>query len=309
VSQDAVFTERGEAVIDALRAAGDGSVDAAAVIAGIAQQAPNPGAALAVRLAVPDNSWSSLPVSLDVLVDYASQETARAGMPRIGCEHLVVGLIRIAADADAALVVPVQRARSELQALISELAGDAYRRLPRIRPNAASPPCAVVLCGLPGTGKSTLADLVAERLGAPSFAFDWFLGALTPFGVVRQDNAAPLGNQLITSALARQIRAGQSAVLDAGGFEHSERTRWRTITERFGGRFVGVECICPDEVVHRRRVESRRRDIPGWPATVSWEHIGRMREIWEPWHEPHLVLDTLQPLETCLARIVAAARN
>jgi predicted kinase len=308
VSQQPAFTERAQTVFAALRASGDGSVDAAAVVARVAQQAPNPGAALAVRLAVPGKSWSSLPVPLDVLVDYASHEASRAGMPRIGCEHLVLGLVRIAADRNVS-VVPLQVARAQLQATISEMAGAAYQRLPKAHQDRSRRPCAVVLCGLPGTGKSTLAELVADKLAAPSFAFDWFLGALTPFGVVRPDNAAPLGNQLMTSALARQVRAGQSAVLDAGGFEHAERARWQAITEHFGGRFIGVECVCPDEAVHRRRVESRHRDIPGWPATVSWEHISRMREIWEPWDEPHLVLDTLQPIEACLARIVAAARN
>ncbi len=167
----------------------------------------------------------------------------------------------------------------------------------------------MVLCGLPGTGKSTLAELAAGQLGVPGFSFDWFLGTLTPFGVVREDNAAPLGNQLMTSALARQLRAGQGAVLDGGGFQRAERARWRAVTERLGGRFIGVECVCPDEAVHHRRVESRGRDIPGWPATVSLEHVARMRERWEPWDEPHLVLNTLQPPEASVARIVSAVHG
>lgn len=47
------------------------------------------------------------------------------------------------------------------------------------------PPAAVVLTGLPGTGKSTLADRAAAALGAPSFSGDWLLGALAPHGVLR----------------------------------------------------------------------------------------------------------------------------
>lgn len=111
-----------------------------------------------------------------------------------------------------------------------------------------APHRAVFLCGLPGTGKSTLAGLAAARLGLPAFSFDWFLGA----------------------------------------------------------RFIGVECVCPDETAHRGRVEARGRDIPGWPATVTWEHVGRMRARWEPRDEPHLVLDTLQPAQASVDRIVEA---
>jgi len=83
-----------------------------------------------------------------------------------------------------------------------------------------------------------------------------------------------------------------------------EALRWRRITEHSGGRFIGVECVCPDERIHRQRVEARRRDIPGWPATVSWEHVVRMRELWEPWDEPHLVVNTLEPAEASAARII-----
>jgi predicted kinase len=271
----------------ALRAIDD-IPDTAAVVAEIARQAPNPGAALAERLRVPRANGATqtsdasgvdpaMRAPLDTLADYAAAEALRAGLPRTSCEHLVLGLIRIADDAGrgadgAAPALP--SARAALQTLIGEVTSAAYERLPRLEGGAGAAPCAVFLCGLPGTGKSTLAELTAARLGLPAFSFDWFLGALTPFGVVRQDNAAPLGSQRICESL--------------------------------GARFTGVECVCSDETVHRGRVEARGRDIPGWPATVTWEHVGRMRARWEPWDEPHLVLDTLQPVQASVDRIVEA---
>jgi len=319
VTLEPPFSQRAALVMAAL-ADLDQVPDAAAVLAEIARHGPNPGAALAGRLRVPGASgvWPARPAPLDELASFAAAEAHRAGLPRTGCEHLVLALVRIADGADGAdsadgagadSAPALLSARAELQALIGEVAGTAYARLPRRDQDDGSVPCAVVLCGLPGTGKSTLADLAAARLGLPNFSFDWFLGALTPFGVVRQDNAAPLGNQLMSAALAGQLRAGRGAVLDAGGFQQAERARWRAICEALGGRFIGVECVCPDEAVHRRRVEHRGRAIPGWPATVSWEHVGRMRARWEPWDEPHLVLNTLQPLQASVEQIVAAVNG
>ena len=309
------LSQRAAAVMAAL-ADLDQVPDAAAVLAEIDRHGPNPGAALAGRLRIPGaiGIAQGMPAPLDGLASFAAAEAHRAGMPRTGCEHLVLALVRIADGASDASPPALLSARAELQALIGEVAGAAYARLPRPDQNAQQDqkdgrvPCAIVLCGLPGTGKSTLADLAAARLGLPNFSFDWFLGALAPFGVVRPDNAAPLGNQMMSAALAGQLRAGRGAVLDAGGFQQAERARWRAICESLGARFIGVECVCPDEAVHRRRVESRGRAIPGWPATVTWEHVGRMRARWEPWDEPHLVLNTLEPVQASVDRIVSAVQ-
>jgi predicted kinase len=300
------FSQRATAVMTALHGLVQ-APDAAAVLAEIARHAPNPGAVLARRLRLPGASGVSadLPAPLDVLEGFAAAEAMRAGLPRTGCEHLVLALVRIAADASADTAA-LPSARAELQGLIGEVAGAAYERLPRPDRDGAEVPCAVVLCGLPGTGKSTLAELAGARLGLPVFSFDWFLGALTPCGVVRPDNAGPVGNQLMSAVLAGQLRTGHGAVLDPGGFRQAERTRWRAICESLGARFVGVECVCPDETVHRRRVEARSRAIPGWAATVTWEHVGRMRALWEPWDEPHLVLNTLQPPPASVDLIVSA---
>jgi hypothetical protein len=242
LSLEPPFSQRAAAVMAALRAIDD-VPDAAAVVAEIARQAPNPGVALAERLRVPRANGATqasgvdpaMRAPLDTLADYAAAEALRAGLPRTCCEHLVLGLIRIADDvdhgADDSAAPALPSARAALQTLIGEV---------------------------------------------------------------------------MAAALAGQLSRGQGAVLDAGGFQRAERARWQRICESLGARFTGVECVCSDETVHRGRVEARGRDIPGWPATVTWEHVGRMRARWEPWDEPHLVLDTLQPVQASMDRIVDA---
>jgi len=41
----------------------------------------------------------------------------------------------------------------------------------------------IVFTGLPGTGKSALAEAAARQLGVPIFAKDWLQGALVKAGV------------------------------------------------------------------------------------------------------------------------------
>jgi predicted kinase len=177
-----------------------------------------------------------------------------------------------------------------LQADIADRAHASYLALRPADPHAR--PTMTLVAGIPGCGKSTLAESLGRGLRAPVFSMDWLLGALVPFRVLDQDNTHAIAEVQVTASAARQLHLGLSVVVDATGHTREARARLRTLTENLGGRFVGVECVCTDDRVLRERVEGRARGIPGWHDTVEWEHVLRMRERWEPWTEPHLVVDS-----------------
>ncbi|MBS2540073.1 AAA family ATPase [Catenulispora sp. NF23] len=196
-------------------------------------------------------------------------------------------------------------------AALAEYAFGVYERLTPLDPDAT--PVAVLVAGVPGAGKSTLAEGLARELRAAVFSMDWQLGALTPFRVLTNDNQVPVAEMMIVAALARQLQLGLDVVLDVTGHEVQARERYRRVTENLGARLVGVECVCSDAELHRSRVEGRDRGIPGWRPTVPWEHVLRMRGQWEAWPEPHAVMDSAkQDAETSLKlalEAVAAARG
>ena len=164
----------------------------------------------------------------------------------------------------------------------------------------------VALTGLPGTGKSTLADLLARRTGTPAFAGDWLLGALAPHGILDEVARPTLlagYYDLLASLVTRQLLLGQSAIVDCVLDDEVVAT-WRRSVGEHGGRLLVVECGCSDTAAHRSRVEGRHRGIPGWHE-VGWDHVERMRAEFRPVRDVQLTLDAVDPIEDNLRLLTA----
>lgn len=176
---------------------------------------------------------------------------------------------------------------------------------------AADPvPSVVVLTGLPGTGKSTLADLLATETGTPCFAGDWLLGSLAPWGVltgVARPTVTGLYRGLLSTLVTRQLLLGQSAIVDCL-LDDATARQWDRHVADHGGRLSVVVCTCSDEALHRSRLDGRVRGIPGWHE-IDWVHVERMRVEYPPLTVPHLTVDSVDSLEHNLAAVLAHLRR
>ena len=76
----------------------------------------------------------------------------------------------------------------------------------------------IIFSGLPGTGKSTLAEAVGRHLGIPVFAKDWLEATLIRSGLKPVSDDRTLGfagYELLTILAQRQLMLGQSVILDS----------------------------------------------------------------------------------------------
>ncbi|RMF01954.1 MAG: ATP-binding protein [Chloroflexi bacterium] len=154
----------------------------------------------------------------------------------------------------------------------------------------------IIFTGLPGTGKSSLADAVGRELGVPVFARDWLVATLRTAGFGLHQNSARIlgfaGYELLTTLAWRQLSLGQSAILDCVLGMTSTRERWRKLTVEYSAGWRVIECICSNEEIHRARLQNRRRDKPGW-ANVTWETVERLSADYAPWEQDRLVIDSV----------------
>lgn len=155
----------------------------------------------------------------------------------------------------------------------------------------------VVLSGVPGTGKSTLADALGRAAGIPAFSGDWLLGALTPLGGYHMSDLMAVADELLTTLAFRQLDAGQSAILDSPGEDINTRNRWRSLADAFGANLRVVVCVCSDTGLHRQRVEGRHRGIPGWHDAGDWPNVQQRLAAFSPGAGDSLTVDGAAPLD------------
>ena len=162
----------------------------------------------------------------------------------------------------------------------------------------------IVFSGLPGTGKSTLAESVGKQLHVPVFAKDWLEANLLSNGLVPTINEKPLGfasYDLMTTLAERQLLLGQSVILDSVASTETIRDTWRQMSKRYSANWRVIECVCSDEAIHRARLGMRKRNIPGWHE-LDWADVEKVKKYYAIWEDKHLILDMLYPFEENLLK-------
>ncbi|MEU7472971.1 AAA family ATPase [Streptomyces sp. NPDC044984] len=146
----------------------------------------------------------------------------------------------------------------------------------------------VVIGGLPVTGRTTLARLLAAEIGAVHVRVDTIGQTLVRSGLARYP-VGPAG-YVIGYALAEEhLRQGLTVSAESVNPLAVTRNAWRGAAERANVPSVEVEVVCSDPVEHRRRVTSRSVDVPDLPLP-DWQHI--LDREYEPWDRDRVVVDT-----------------
>ncbi len=161
----------------------------------------------------------------------------------------------------------------------------------------------IVFTGLPGTGKSRIAEAVARELGIPVFAKDWLEATLIRCELQPAEGGPPLGStgyQLLTTLAERQLQLDQSVILDSVASTLSIRAEWRSLAQTYQAAWRVIECVCSDEAAHRNRMNVRQRGIPGWHE-LNWSDVEHVRAYYAPWDEERLILDAVNPLANNIA--------
>lgn len=171
-------------------------------------------------------------------------------------------------------------------------------------------PVLVVLSGLPGVGKTTVARHVSAEVGAVHVRLDTIEAAMTASGFIDRAGgweAVPDAGYRIAYAIASDfLSAGHDVVADSVNPLGITRQAWAAAARTARATLIDVEVICSDPHLHRRRVEARTSDIEGL-TVPTWQQVED--RTYEPWDREVLRVDTAAGVEAATAAIVTAVHG
>lgn len=161
----------------------------------------------------------------------------------------------------------------------------------------------IVFAGRPGTGKSTLARMLAERLGAALLRVDAIEAAVVASGLAEHP-VGVVGYVVAQNLTTECLIVGTPVVVDAVNPVPQSRAPWSQLAAAAGVPLRVVEVALTDEAERRRRIEQRRPDHHG-QAQPTWEQLADAAYV--PWDVgrdgPRLPVDGSDP-EAALAEIL-----
>ncbi|MGN7293790.1 AAA family ATPase [Rhizobium sp. SAFR-030] len=159
----------------------------------------------------------------------------------------------------------------------------------------------IVFGGLPGSGKSAIAQALARRIGACYLRVDTIEEAIVSSSPLTEgQNIGPAGYVAVYGLAADNLRLGRAVIADSVNPIETTRAAFRDVALETGSNFLEVEVVCSDATTHRYRAETRSPPIEG-RANPTWAEI--QERDYEPW-SADLRLDTfLLSIEESVAEV------
>ncbi len=143
----------------------------------------------------------------------------------------------------------------------------------------------LLLSGLPGSGKTTLAKAYAARYGVAHLNSDLLRRELGLMGRYRPEDKEKV-YRLLLERTRQLLQEGKNVVVDSTFYKTTIREPFQQVAAACKAKLFWVELLAKEETI-RQRLKTPRPD-----SEADFEVYQKIRDAYVPIAEPHLVLQT-----------------
>lgn len=149
----------------------------------------------------------------------------------------------------------------------------------KTKENIRIAPKLIILAGLPGTGKTTLARLLSRKLSLVYLRVDCIEA---PF-IAHNPNAGSEGEgyQALINLATENLRIGHGVVIDTVNPLHLSRAMFMDLSKETEAETFQFELKIRDILLHKKRVEERKSDISSLKVPTWQDVLNREYDEWD----------------------------
>ena len=144
----------------------------------------------------------------------------------------------------------------------------------------------VLICGLPGVGKTTIAKNLAPLIDAVILSSDKIRKELIPNPTYTKEERKLIYDVMVLIATYLQ-NSGTNIILDATFNKEDSRNKVKQRIRVPRDEFFIIECVCPENIIFSR-IKNRKEDYSDADISV----YKKMKKIYEPVKVDHITVDT-----------------
>ena len=147
----------------------------------------------------------------------------------------------------------------------------------------------VIFSGLPGTGKSTLADKLARKLRWPLLRIDDVTGDVPEdAGIAFWDSRV----EILLDLVDTQLELGLDVIVDSV-FMNMDRHHAQELARKYHARFLPIYVFVSDDKIWEERMTTRYNELND-KKVASWEQVQHQREYFREWQpQTALFIDSI----------------